>query len=183
MKHLNFLSTIGKAPLESSSSDIGRRYRVVAVSLSSFCRVNMLKFVSILTLFLIIGVGNVWGACTYDLSTNSYASASTSAVVWSSQSSIATMRVDKANSSTNANNYIPTTRTSTRFYTSSTLTITPGTGVNIASIVFTATSNSYATTFANSTWTNATASASGSTVTITPTTGTSVVSATIGGIL
>ena len=91
-----------------------------------------------------------------------------------------TMQVDKANASTSANNYIPPTRTSTRFYNGSTLTITPATNVTIKSVTFEATSNNYATALANSTWSNASATASGTTVTVTPTTGTRAISAAIG---
>ena len=51
----------------------------------------------------------------------------------------------------------------------------------ITSVVFTATTNDYATALANSTWTNATAAASEKTVTVTPTDGVSAITATIGG--
>ncbi len=122
--------------------------------------------------------GGGGGGCSYDLGTDSYASASTSLVSWTS-SATATMTV--GGSSTAANNYIPPTRTSTRFYSGATLTITPKTGKTITSVIFTATTDGYATVLKNSSWTNATSAVSGSTVTITPTTGTSAVSATIGG--
>lgn len=120
------------------------------------------------------------GGCSYDLSTNSYVSASTTLVSWTSHAT-ATMTLAKGTSGTNANNYIPTTRTSTRFYSNQVLTITPKSGKNITSIIFTAATTGYASVLANSDWSNATASASGSEVTVTPTDGTSAVSATIGG--
>ncbi len=150
---------------------------------SGMTRFSLVSLICVLMLTL--GVGNAWGGTTYDLSTNSYSSNSTSTVVWDSKAStVATMTLSKGNSGTNANNYLggdANNRTSTRFYSGHVLTIAPAAGRSISSIVFTATSNSYATTFKNSTWTNGSASASSSTVTITPTTGTSNVSVTIGG--
>lgn len=116
---------------------------------------------------------------TWDLSQASYSQASTDQVTWTSAN--VTMVVDKASSTTNANNYLPTTRTSTRFYTNSILTITPASGYSIISVEFTATTDSYANAFAGSTWENATAIASGTTVTVTPTDGTAALVATIGG--
>lgn len=127
-------------------------------------------------------VSNAGGGSSYtwDLSTDSYASASTETVSWTSD--FATMTYDKASgSSTNANNYIPPTRTSTRFYTGGTLTISPKSGYKIKSIEFVATTTGYASTLKNSSWTNGTATVSGSTVTVTPVTGTSNVVATVGG--
>ena len=125
------------------------------------------------------GTGGESLSYTWDLSTKSYSAASTDQVTWSSTD--VNMVVDKANSTTNANNYLPTTRTSSRFYTSSKLTITPEANVTITSVVFTATSTSYAGALQGSTWTNASASVSGTTVTVTPTNGASAISATIGG--
>ena len=83
--------------------------------------------------------------------------------------------------STPANNYYPgvSNYSSTRFYTESTLAITPMNSLSISEIVFTATSDKYATALANSTWTNATAFVSGTTVSIIPTDGTKEVSAVI----
>ena len=116
---------------------------------------------------------------TWDLSQASYSQASTNQVTWTSAN--VTMVVDKASSTTNANNYLPTTRTSTRFYTNSILTITPASGYSITSVEFTATTEGYANAFAGSTWTNATASVSSTTVTVTPADGTNALVATIGG--
>ena len=120
--------------------------------------------------------GGGGGGCSYDLSTSSYASATEDLVTWSSNST-ATMTV--GGSSTNANNYLPPTQTSSRFYSGATLTITPKAGKNITSIVFTATTNNYATALAGCEWTNASASAIGSTVTVTPSDGSNVISAAI----
>ena len=99
-------------------------------------------------------------------------------IVWSND--IFTMKNEKNSSSTSVNNYIPITRNSTRFYTGNLLTITPSSSYKITKVTFIAASESYANVLANSTWTNATASASGTEVTITPTDGTSAIQATIG---
>jgi hypothetical protein len=115
---------------------------------------------------------------TWDLSKASYSSASEDAVVW--EHTIATMDVAKNHATTNANNYLPTARTSSRFYTNSILTITPGAGYSIKKIEFVATSEGYATALKNSTWTNASASVDGTLVTVTPADGTSELSALIG---
>lgn len=105
------------------------------------------------------------------------ATSSTDLLTWTNTH--ATMKVEKGDSQTNANNYIPPTRTSTRFYTNSILTITPAANTTIESIEFTATSTGYATALANSTWSNATAKVNNTTVTVTPTDGTKAVSAKI----
>ena len=127
------------------------------------------------------GTGGEALSYTWNLSEASYSAASENQVTWSSTD--VNMVVDKANSTTNANNYLPTTRTSSRFYKSSNLTITPEANVTITSVVFTATSTSYASALQGSTWTNASASANSTTVTVTvtPTNGASAISATIGG--
>lgn len=125
------------------------------------------------------GTGGEALSYTWDLTTNSYSAASTDQVTWSSTD--VNMVVDKDNSTTNANNYLPTTRTSSRFYKNSILTITPEANVTITSVVFTATSTNYATALKGSTWTNANASANNTTVTVTPTDGTTAISAIIGG--
>ena len=116
---------------------------------------------------------------TWDLSTNSYSAASNAQVTWSATD--VNMVIDKESAQTNANNYLPTAKTSTRFYKNSKLTITPAANVTITSVVFTATSTSYASALQGSTWTNASASVNSSTVTVTPTNGASAISATIGG--
>lgn len=120
---------------------------------------------------------------TWDLSTDQTATATTTEMTWTSN--YVTMAVAKGSASTNTNNYYPGTSgqnyTSTRFYKNSILTITPVAGYDLSSIEFTATTEGYATTLKNSTWTNATASVSGTIVTVTPTNGTTAISATIGG--
>lgn len=120
---------------------------------------------------------------TWDLSTNTYdAITDEDIVTWSSV--YATMTNSSKSGGTKATNYLggdANERTSSRFYSSNTLTITPVIGCTIYSIEFTATSDGYATTLKNSTWTNATAAANGKITTVTPTDGTSVISAAIGG--
>lgn len=118
---------------------------------------------------------------TWDLTTNSYTSSSAESVTWTSD--YATMVIDKATASTNANNYLggSNNRTSTRFYTNSILALTPTAGYGITSVEFTATTESYASALKSSTWNNATATVNSTTVTVTPTDGTAEFSATISG--
>ena len=123
------------------------------------------------------GTGGESGSYTWDLSKKTYTTG-TNEVTWTC--SIATMH----NTGTNATNYLggdANNRTSSRFYTGNTLTITPAANISISSVEFTATSENYASVLKNSTWTNASASVSSSTVTITPSKGASAISATIGG--
>ena len=104
----------------------------------------------------------------WDLSTNSYSSATTSLVTWSS--TYATMTNAKGKSSNDANSYLggSGTYTQTRFYQNQIITFTPATGYEITKVEITATSSTYAGYF-NTTWTNASASVNGSVVTVTPT--------------
>ena len=119
---------------------------------------------------------------TWDLSIASYdANPTEDQVTWSA--TYVNMVADKANSTTAANNYLggdANNRTSSRFYKNSTLTITPN-AKEITSVVFTATSTSYANALQGSEWTNASASVDGTTVTVTPTEGKIAISAAIGG--
>ena len=120
---------------------------------------------------------------TWNLSVASYDENPTEAnVQWSSSAAI--MTLEKGTSSTATNNYLggdANKRTSSRFYSNQILTITPGIGLSIDSIVFAATSESYASAFKGSTWTNASAAVTSSTVTVTPADGTSAISAKVGG--
>ena len=119
---------------------------------------------------------------TWNLSIDETATATTTEMSWTSD--FATMKVEKAGSGTNTNNYYPgsaTPRTSTRFYTNSELTIAPKVGYKITKVEFTATSTNYASALSNSTWTNATAAVDGTNVTVTPTNGNLAMVATIGG--
>lgn len=118
---------------------------------------------------------------SWDLTTDSYVkdpAPTDDLIQWTH--SVATMANAKG-TGTKVNNYIPTTRSSTRFYNGNILTITPASGQNIVSVTFTATSDSYATALRNSTWTNATAAGSGTSVVVTPTNGANVFSAAVGG--
>ena len=124
---------------------------------------------------------------TWDLTIASYdANPTVTTVVWSNE--VATMTGYQANGGqsgyTAANNYLggdSNNRTSSRFYTHETLTISPTDGNTITSIVFTAMSEGYATALANSTWTNASVTVSETTVTVTPTDGTADIVADITG--
>ena len=120
----------------------------------------------------------------WDLTTNSYSAASASQVTWNHEK--AQMVADKASASTASNNYLggdANNRTSSRFYTDSKLTITPSAGVLILKVEAEATSESYANTLKNSSWTNASAEVDGTKVTITPTNGAIAFYATIGGVV
>ena len=105
------------------------------------------------TFLLLLVAGVTWAEeYSWDLSQASYSSATADLVTWSSD--YATMTATKG-TSTAANNYLPSTRTSSRFYSGATLKITPASGYEIEKVVFTATSNNYATALKNSTWSNA----------------------------
>ena len=94
---------------------------------------------------------------------------------------IVTVTANKADATTNANNYYPGNgKTSTRFYKNSTLTFTPAPFVVLGEITYEAASDAYASAMASIAWTNATAKANGMIVTITPTDGSKPVSAVIG---
>lgn len=117
---------------------------------------------------------------TIDLSKNETTTATTDSLTW--DRALVHVKVLKDESTTDANNYYPgKSKTSTRFYKNSTLAITPMNSLSVSEIVFTATSENYATALANSDWANATASVSGKTVSIIPTDGTKEVSAKISG--
>ena len=92
---------------------------------------------------------------TWDLSVNSTTEATTEKLAWTND--VADMVCAKGKSTTAANNYYPgaSGRTSTRFYSKSTLSITPKTEKSLTYYVFEATTTGYATALANSTWTNA----------------------------
>lgn len=119
---------------------------------------------------------------TIDLSKDETTTATTDELTWDrALVHVKVLRDLKDEKSTPANNYYPgaSNYSSTRFYTESTLAITPMNSLSISEIVFTATSDKYAKALANSTWTNATAFVSGTTVSIIPTDGTKEVSAVI----
>lgn len=113
----------------------------------------------------------------------SYSSASEDQVTWTSD--YATMVLKKDKSQQNANSYLggdENKRTSSRFYTDQILTITRVEGYRIASVLFQATTENYATTFKNSTWTNvAEPTLDSKSVILTPTDGMEPIVATIGG--
>lgn len=97
-----------------------------------------------------------------------------------------TLTINKGTSKTPANNYTPDTSgqsyTSTRFYKNQTFTLQlTNNNYQINNITCIATTEGYATAFAGSTWSNATAKYSSTTVTITPDDKTANITATIGG--
>ena len=119
---------------------------------------------------------------TIDLSIDETTTATTDELTWDrALVHVMVLRDLGDEKSTPANNYYPgvSNYSSTRFYTKSTLAITPMNSLSISEIVFTAASDKYAKALANSTWTNATAFVSGTTVSIIPTDGTKEVSAVI----
>ena len=122
----------------------------------------------------------------WDLSINSTSEASENQIGWTNDA--ADMLCVKGKSTTAANNYYPGTSgksyTSTRFYNSSTLSITPKVGKSLCYYVFEATTTGYAEALVNSAWTNATASvdaANAKVVYIVATDPAEAVSAIIGG--
>lgn len=124
-----------------------------------------------------------YNSFTWDLSTDQTVSASTEALNWNYRG--VTMAAAKGTATTNTNSYYPGSgRTSTRFYSGSTLTITPYSGSTIGYVEFTATTNGYATALKNSTWSNASTSMEDGNdvtlVTVTPDNGNNAFSATIG---
>lgn len=139
------------------------------------------------TITVLEGGSSQTGSFTWDLSIASYNTPTSAALVtWSSD--CATLTAEQASGSTAANNYLggdSNARTSSRFYSGNTMRFAPATNYKITSVVFTATSTTYATALRDSNWTNATASVSSTTVTITPTDGTTqfygVHGGTIGG--
>ena len=105
---------------------------------------------------------------TWNLAKAEYASASTSTVAWTSD--YVDMTLSQKTSQTAANNYLGGTSdcTHTRVYKDQILSFVPQEAVQIRKIEFVSISSSYASTAANSTWTNGTASSTSSTVTVTP---------------
>ena len=119
---------------------------------------------------------------TWDLSINETSEVSETKIAWTSV--VAEMYCKKGTAETATNNYYggnADNRTSTRFYKNSILTIAPKAGYKITSVVFTATTEAYASALETSAWTNASAAATSKVVTVTPTNGAQSVTATIGG--
>lgn len=113
-----------------------------------------------------------------DLTKDQTTTATTDKLEWLGE--FVTVTANKANARPDANNFYPGKgKTSTRFYTGSTLTFTPAPFVVLGEITYEAASDGYANVMENSTWTNATAKAKGKIVTITPIDGTKPVSAKI----
>lgn len=118
---------------------------------------------------------------TWNLAKDETSEATTSKIAWDSDG--VSMVNSKGTSQTNANNYYPgvDNRTSTRFYGGNSLKISPKEGYAINSVIFTATTEGYASALKNSTWSNASAIVSGTTVTINPEDGREDILASITG--
>lgn len=129
-----------------------------------------------------ITTGVVPSYYAWDLSIDSTSEATETKIAWTND--VADMVCTQGEGGTAANNYYPGTEgktySSTRFYSKSTLSITPKTGQSLTYYVFEATSTSYATALANSTWTNAGVVVEGTTVTVVAKDPTVAVSAVIG---
>lgn len=126
----NFLSNLWSL----SRTDRVRTLAIDAVSLPSFCRVNMLKLVSVLVILLSIGVGNVWGTevnFTYSDLKGQGTSGSGSAFTGATKGDITMGGKGNGNSS-----YV-------QIYGGGTLTFTPLNGATITKIVLTGTSSTY----------------------------------------
>lgn len=118
---------------------------------------------------------------TWNLAKDETSEASDSKIAWDSDG--VSMVNSKGTAQSGANNYYPgvDNRTSTRFYSGNSLKISPKEGYAINSVVFTATTEGYATALKNSTWSNASAIVSGTTVTVNPADGCEDILASITG--
>lgn len=103
------------------------------------------------------------GSTTIQLNQISYSYADTDEVIWEDGLSL----IDVTEGTSSANNYLPPKYSSSRFYNTGTLTFATG-SKQVEKVVFTSTSESYASALAGSTWDNATATASETTVTVRP---------------
>ena len=127
-----------------------------------------------------VNVTKAFPTVTLDLSTDKTTTATTEKIEWvRDEFTINSVK----GGATAANNYYggdTSKRTSTRFYKDNSFNVIPALFVNIRKITYTATTDTYAAALANSTWTNATASADNTTVTIVPEDGTKTITAKIG---
>ena len=128
----------------------------------------LVLIITFLTVFVLALANKVSAASETVDWTAAPTTASASTVVW--EGTQFTITLAKNTSQTAANNYLGGSNAHTRIYKDQTLTFAPASGYKIDSIVITATSSSYATSFTK-TWSNATATSSGSTATVTPTDG------------
>ena len=137
------------------------------------------RFLLLLTV-LTISVSQGWAVVqTWDLTTNSYSSATGLLVTWSSTGATMTLAKGSGNA---PNGYLGngTDQLHTRFYKSNVLTFTPASGYTIAKIMIKCTSGDYDDGFESS-WTNASKTLdSEGVVIVTPTTGTSACSVILG---
>ena len=114
---------------------------------------------------------------TWDLTTNSYTSASSDMVTWTSD--YVNLSLEKGESSSDANAYLGGTNEHTRVYKDHVMTFAPVGKYQIENIEFTVLSG-YDDEFETAEWTNGEASTSGNIVTVTPVDGHKKVSAVLG---
>ena len=93
--------------------------------------------------------------------TFSSGSFSNDVITWSSSGLLTVVQTKNTGSTAPNSSYV----SNPRWYTGNKVTFTPGSGKTITKMIITATSNSYATALANSTWSTGTASASNAVVT------------------
>ena len=130
----------------------------------------MIKQLRYLCTLLLMAVASVvWGdEVTWDLTKESYTSASDDLITWSSN--YATMTAAK-NGGTKVNNYCPPNYAQTRLYNKNILTIAPESGYKVNYVTITGTSASYISGITGGTMNNCSADNSESIVTVTPTNG------------
>lgn len=114
---------------------------------------------------------------TWDLTTNSYTSASSDMVTWTSD--YVNLSLEKGESSSDANAYLGGTNEHTRVYKDHVMTFAPVGKYQIENIEF-AVLSGYTDAFETAEWTNGNASTSENTVTVTPVDGHKKVSAVLG---
>lgn len=115
---------------------------------------------------------------TWDLTQDSYSSATADKVTWTSD--YVNLSLEKGESSSPANNYLGGTNAHTRVYKDHVMTFAPVGKYQIEKIEYIVTVTDYVDELTSSAWTNANVSSSGTTVTVIPDDGHSDVSVTIG---
>lgn len=163
------ISVSATATLSDGSKAVQKR--IIKLSSATSFRSGKIKTIA-------LDYGTPEKAFTWDLSKQSYESASESSIKWVSD--FATM-TNSQTGGTAVNNYIPPTRNQTRFYNRNHLYISAAAGYTIKSVEFIAASTTYANALAGSTWSNASATVSGTHVTVVPENGQLTISAAITG--
>ena len=126
---------------------------------------------------LLGGASQAWGEeVIWDLTEQSYSSASTDLISWSSDYAIVSAA---KNGGTAVNNYCPPTNSQTRLYEKNILKFTPASGYTISSAEVTGTTAGYVSGIKDGTKSNCSTASSDAVVTITPTDGSLEFSITI----